>query len=85
MKIQVAGPGCPKCHASEAVVRKVCEELGVDATIEHLKNPAELAKLGVMFTPAVIIDGKIIESGHVPSEEKMRQIIAQHNSAAVDD
>ena len=78
MKIQIAGPGCAKCKATEAVVRKVCTELGAEAEIEHLTNPAEFAKLGVMFTPAVVFDGKIIESGHVPSEEKIRQAIAQH-------
>ena len=76
MKIQIAGPGCPKCQASEAVVRKVCAELGVEAEIEHLADPAEFAKLGVMFTPAVVIDGKIIESGRVPSEEKIRQAVS---------
>lgn len=78
MKIQIAGPGCAKCQAAEAVIRKVCAEMGVEAEIEHLTNPAEFAKLGVMFTPAVVLDGKIIESGHVPSEEKMRQVISQH-------
>ena len=78
MKIQIAGPGCPKCKATEAVVRKVCAEMEIDAEIEHLTNPAEFAKLGVMFTPAVVLDGKVIESGHVPSEEKIRQVISQH-------
>ena len=78
MKIQIAGPGCAKCKATEAVVRKVCTELEADVEIEHLTNPAEFAKLGVMFTPAVVVDGKVIESGHVPSEDKIRQIISQH-------
>ena len=78
MKILIAGPRCAKCQATEAVVRKVCTEMEIDAEIEHLTNPAEFAKLGVMFTPAVVLDGKIIESGHVPSEEKMRQVISEH-------
>ena len=78
MKILIAGPGCAKCQATEAVVRKVCTEMEIDAEIEHLTNPAEFATLGVMFTPAVVLDGKIIESGHVPSEEKMRQVISEH-------
>ena len=78
MKIQIAGPGCPKCQATEAVVRKVCAGMQIEAEIEHLTNPGEFAKLGVMLTPAVVIDGKIIESGHVPSEERMRQLIAEH-------
>ena len=79
MKIQIAGPGCAKCQATEAVIRKVCAEMGKEAEIEHLTNAAEFSKLGVMFTPAVILDGKIIESGHVPSEEQIRLVLTQHN------
>ena len=73
MKIQIAGPGCAKCKATETIIRKVSAELGINAEIEHLTNPAQYAKLGVMFTPAVIVDGKVIESGHVPTAEKLRQ------------
>ncbi|MCU7801350.1 MAG: TM0996/MTH895 family glutaredoxin-like protein [gamma proteobacterium symbiont of Lucinoma myriamae] len=80
MKIQIAGPGCAKCQATEAVIRKVCTEMEVEADIEHLTNPAEFAKLGVMFTPAVVLEGKVVESGHVPSEEKVRELISQHKA-----
>lgn len=80
MKIQIAGPGCAKCQATEAVVRKVCGDMAVEAEIEHLTNPAEFAKLGVMFTPAVVVEGEIIESGHVPTEDKVHKAIMRHNT-----
>lgn len=75
MKIQIAGPGCAKCQASEKHVREACAQLGIDAEIEHLRNPREFAPLGVMITPAIIIDGRIVASGHVPTVEGLKQEI----------
>lgn len=72
MKIQVAGPGCPKCQMTEKHVREACSELGLDVEVEHLSDPREMAMLGVMLTPAVIVDGKVIESGHVPTTENIK-------------
>jgi small redox-active disulfide protein 2 len=77
MKIQIAGPGCPKCQMSEKHVREACAQLGVDAEIEHLTNPREFGLLGVMMTPAVIIDGKVVVSGHVPTVDTIKQEISK--------
>ena len=77
MKIQIAGPGCAKCQASEKNVRDACAELGVDAEIEHLTNPRVFAPMGVMMTPATIIDGKIVVSGRVTTVEMLKQEIAK--------
>ena len=76
MKIQIAGPGCVKCQTSEKHVREACDQLGVAAEIEHLTNPQEFGPLGVMFTPAVIIDGRIVASGHVPTVEAIKHAIS---------
>ena len=76
MKIQVAGPGCPKCQMTEKHVQEACNELGLDVEVEHLTDPRKMAMLGVMLTPAVIVDGKVIESGHVPSTENIKAKIA---------
>ncbi len=67
MKIQVAGPGCPRCQATEKNVFNACAALELDADISHVYDVKEYAKLGVRFTPAVIVDGKIIISGRVPT------------------
>lgn len=72
MKIQIAGPGCPKCEMTEKHVRQACSELGLDVEVEHLTDPREMAMLGVMLTPAVIVDGKVIEAGHVPTTENIK-------------
>jgi small redox-active disulfide protein 2 len=77
MKIQIAGPGCPKCQMSEKHVQEACAQLGVDAEIEHLTNPREFGPLGVMMTPAVIIDGKVVVSGHVPTVDMIKQEISK--------
>ncbi len=77
MKIQIAGPGCAKCQASEKNVREACAQLGVDAEIEHLRNPREFAPLGVKMTPAVLIDGRVVVSGHVPTVDALKQEIGK--------
>jgi small redox-active disulfide protein 2 len=77
MKIQIAGPGCAKCQASEKNVREACAQLGVDAEIEHLRNLREFAPLGVMMTPAVLIDCRVVVSGHVPTVESLKQEIGK--------
>ena len=74
MKIQVAGSGCPRCQTTEKIVRDACAELNIDADISHIYDVREYAKLGVMMTPAVIIDGKVIISGKVPTVESMKKM-----------
>ena len=77
MKIQIAGPGCAKCQATEKNAREACAELGIDAEIEHLTDPRAFAPMGVMMTPAAIIDGKVVVSGRVPTVEMLKQEIAK--------
>jgi small redox-active disulfide protein 2 len=77
MKIQIAGPGCAKCQTSEKHVREACAELGVQAEVEHLHDPRQFAPLGVMITPAVLIDGRIVASGHVPTVAALKNEIAK--------
>lgn len=77
MKIIVAGPGCLKCEATERIVKEACAELGIDAEISHLYDIEEVAKLGVTLTPAVIMDGKIVVSGKVPTKEEIKKILTE--------
>jgi small redox-active disulfide protein 2 len=77
MNIQVAGPGCPKCKLTEDHVRQACAQLGIDAEITHLTDPREFATLGVFFTPAVVVDGEVIESGHVPSVDTLKTLLSE--------
>jgi len=76
MKIQVAGPGCPRCHETEKNVREACSQLNLAADISHVFDMKEFAKLGVFFTPAVIVDGKIVASGKLPTVEELKKVLS---------
>ena len=75
MKIQVAGPGCPRCQTAEKNVINACAELNLAADISHIHDVKEFVKLGVRFTPAVIVDGKIVSSGKVPTVAELKTIL----------
>jgi len=80
MKIQIAGPGCPRCQATEKNIINACSELNLAADISHVYDIKEYAKLGVMMTPALIVDGKVIISGKVPSVEELKKVLSVLNS-----
>jgi len=77
VKIQAAGPGCRKCHDTERNVRVACAQLNLNAEILHVSDMKEIAKLGVLFTPAVIVDGKMIVSGKLPSVEELKNYFSK--------
>jgi len=76
MKIQVVGPGCPRCHATEKNVINVCAELNLAADVSHIYDVKEFAKLGVVMTPAVIVDSKIVTYGKIPTVEELKKILS---------
>lgn len=77
MEIQVAGPGCPRCISTEKNVKEALRQLRKEVEVEHLTDMREISKRGVMFTPAVIIDGEIVTSGKIPTVEELKEIISK--------
>ena len=75
-KILVLGPGCAKCSMTEKIVREAVESSGTAAEVTKVSDVMEMMRLGVMSTPAVIIDGKLMCSGRVPSVEQVRGWLA---------
>lgn len=71
-KIEILGTGCPKCQESTEIVKAVVEELGVDAEVKKVEEVDEIAKRGVLSTPAVAVDGDVKVTGKIPSEEEVR-------------
>ena len=65
--IEVLGPGCNNCKRVEAAAHEAVAMTGVSAEILHVTDYAEIAAKGVMNTPGVIIDGRIMSTGRVPS------------------
>jgi len=82
MKIQIAGPGCPRCQMLEQNVFNACAELGLAADITHITEVKEFAKLGVMMTPALIVNDKIAAYGKVPSVAELKKILLRPKSKA---
>ncbi len=75
MRIQIAGPGCPNCQNAERNVVNACAELDFAADISHVTNIADILELGVMRTPAVVIDGEVVISGRVPTVSELKSIL----------
>lgn len=65
-KIEVLGPGCPNCQAVERNAREAVLMAGVEAEIRHVTDYREIHARGVMSTPGLIIDGKVVSVGRIP-------------------
>jgi small redox-active disulfide protein 2 len=74
--IQVLGPGCKRCEALAIATRQAVAELGLDATVEKVTDYAQMAPLGVMSTPALAVDGKLVMSGSVPDVARIKLLLA---------
>ncbi len=72
MKIEILGPGCARCRATEETVRKALAELKLEAEVSHVTDPVEIGRRGVMLTPGVVLDGQVRSSGRVPSLEDVK-------------
>jgi len=77
MKIEVLGPGCPKCKKLADAVREAVAELGIDAEIVKVDKITDIVKYGVMLTPALVIDGKVKIFGKVPAKDEIQKLIRE--------
>lgn len=73
--IKVLGSGCTKCNQLEQATKEALQELGMDATVEHVTDFAKIAKYGVMATPALVVDGKVVSFGKVLKKEEIIMIL----------
>jgi small redox-active disulfide protein 2 len=75
MDIKVLGTGCPNCKKTKAVVAEAVAALNLDAEVSEVTEIADIMAYGVMSTPAIVIDGKVVKSGGVPKKEQVIQMI----------
>ena len=73
--VKVLGSGCARCSALEAAVRAALAELGVDAAIEHVTDFMQIGAYGVMTTPALVVDGKVVSYGKVLKKDEAKALI----------
>jgi small redox-active disulfide protein 2 len=64
LKIEVLGPGCPKCRLLEENVRAAVEEMGIEAEVTKISEVKEIAARGVFMTPGLVVNGRVVSSGH---------------------
>lgn len=76
MIVKVLGPGCANCAALEKVTRAALDELGLQATIEKVQDYGAIAGYGVMSTPALVVDERVVVSGRVPTLAQVRELLA---------
>lgn len=73
--VKVLGSGCAKCNALEQAAREALAELGMDDAIDHVTDFAQIAAYGVMTTPALVVDGKVVAYGKVLKKDEAKALI----------
>ena len=73
--IKILGGGCAKCNQLETATMEALIELGMDTTIDHVRDYEKIAAYGVMTTPALVVDGKVVSYGKVLKKDEVVEII----------
>lgn len=76
MDIKVLGTGCPKCKTLEKLTRDAVEELGIDATVTKVEDIMDIMQYNVAKTPALVVDGKILIKGSLPSYDALKKMLS---------
>lgn len=71
MDIEVLGPGCAKCKATAELIARVAGETGAAVTVVKVEDMRQIVGYGVMTTPAVVVGGKVVHKGTVPSRDQV--------------
>lgn len=74
--IKILGTGCARCKQTESIIRETLDEVGVSANIEKITDIEDIVGYGVMVTPAVVVDDKVLFTGKVPTKEDVKAMVA---------
>lgn len=77
--VKILGSGCAKCNALEKATATAISELGLDLSIDHVTDFAQIASYGVMSTPALVLNGKVVFYGKVLSVEEVKALLSKEN------
>ena len=78
MKIEVLGPGCARCIKTEEVVKKAVQESGIPAEVTPIHDIGEIITRGILQTPGVTINGKLVMQGKIPTVEQIKELLTKH-------
>ena len=71
--VKVYGPGCKRCEATEAMVREAAAGLGIEVMVEKVTDPRAIAIAGVVSTPGLAVDGRLVHAGGLPDRSRLEQ------------
>lgn len=77
MEIKVLGTGCAKCKTLENHTREAVAQLSLDAEVIKVEDIMEIMRLGVLTTPGLVVDGKVVVKGKVPSVAEIKDILTK--------
>jgi small redox-active disulfide protein 2 len=77
MDIKILGTGCPKCKALEKSTKEAVAQTGIDATVTKVEDIMEIMQYGVMTTPAIVVDGKVVVKGRVPGVDEIKNLLTR--------
>jgi small redox-active disulfide protein 2 len=77
MDIKVLGTGCPKCKKLEQATIEAVAAAGVDATVSKVEDIMQIMQFGVMTTPALVVDGKVLVKGRVPGIDEIKKLLTK--------
>lgn len=75
MKIKILGPGCPRCNQVEKTTREVIKELGMDASLEHVRDVKKIIEYPILHTPGLVLNEELVCSGRVPTKAEITQFV----------
>mgnify|MGYP003385426407 FL=1 len=76
MDIKVLGTGCANCKTTIALIEQIAQAKGVPVTLSKVEELRDIMGYGVMSTPSVVIDGKVVHAGGIPSRDKIEKWLA---------
>ena len=75
-KLQILGRGCPNCQKLAAHTEAAAQAMGLEYELEKVTDVNEITKFGVMYTPALAVDGEVKVSGRIPSVDELKGMLA---------
>jgi small redox-active disulfide protein 2 len=75
--IKVLGSGCKNCETTAKLIQLAAEQAGVEVQVEKVTDMAEIMGYGVMSTPGVVIDGKVVHAGGLPGPDLIKQWVSE--------
>jgi small redox-active disulfide protein 2 len=81
MIVKILGPGCNNCKNLERATREALTQLGMDATVEKVEDYGQIASYGIMSTPGLVVDEKVLVYGRVPKPAEIKELLQAASSS----